>query len=625
MVSPLDQMPDMPSQMGVGSGIDTNRMVDNLVQAERAPREERLARREEEIQTKLEALGQLRGGLGELQEALQGLASADAYSGIETDSSNPEVVGVSAGEGARPGEYEVEVEQRARAQRVATASGAFEDASDPLATGRLILVDAQGREQAVTIDDDQNTLLGVRDAINDQAEGVRASVVDDGEGPRLALATERTGAENALVQVRAELDEAERADPEPRQRLATPAGMLDSPDESLGTGTLTFTDAQGREETVTVGEGQQTLGGVRDAINDQAGLVRASISEDGRLVLQPREAGAESAITRVRAGEIDDGRDISSLMLFGDDEEPDLAPLQYNVEDGEGRPAGALEEVQSARELLDPEEREQRRERLQRLQLGVEDDEGRRVGAFEQIQEAADAVATIDGMRVTRSENTIEGAIEGATLELQGEGRSRVSIREQTGLAEENIQRLVETYNQLRGQLSDLSGYDPETEEAGPLQGDHTVRNIDSQLRRAMTEPVAGMEDEPIQSLSELGVRTNRDGTLELDSGQLQEVASRHSEAVTRLMTDPEDGVAARLERTLENAVGSDGFIETRTDGLESRLDGIADDRERLDSRMERREEQLRDRFARMDSRVAELNQTSDFLEQRLAGMDGDD
>ncbi|MCV6604562.1 MAG: flagellar filament capping protein FliD, partial [Porticoccaceae bacterium] len=50
----------------------------------------------------------------------------------------------------------------------------------------------------ITIDSSNNTLEGVRDAINDADIGVRAVVVNDGSGFRLLLSSEQTGAENSL-------------------------------------------------------------------------------------------------------------------------------------------------------------------------------------------------------------------------------------------------------------------------------------------------------------------------------------------------------------------------------------------------------------------------------------------
>ena len=475
MPSPLDQMPHMPSKMDVGSGIDTRKMVQDLVQAERAPTEKRLANREEEIQEKISALGQMQSTIKGFREGISGLADPSAYSGLEVESTNSSAVQASAAEGAPVGEYDVQVEQLAQGQRVATATGAFEDSSDTVGTGRLIIADSQGQEQGVRVEEDQATLLGIRDAINEQTEGLRASVVDDGSGPRLAISTQETGQQNAIQQIRAEQveDEQDKAD-------------------------------QG-----------------------------------------------------------------------------DLSVLQFGVAGADQQP----------------------------------------VGVFEQVQAAADAVATVDGMRVVRPTNSVEGAIEGVTLELGEEGMSRVSVRAKTGLAEENIQQLVDSYNQVRGQLNQLSAYNPESEEAAPLQGDPTLSNITSRLSRAITDPVGELAGQPLRAMGDIGIRTNRDGTLELDGAQLQKMASEHPELVTELMTHPEEGVVARLEGVLGEVVGRDGVISMRTDGLESRLERIDEDRQRLDSRMERREDQLRDQFSRMDQRVAELNKTSDFIQQRMDAM----
>ncbi len=619
MVSPLDQMPHMPSRMDVGSGINTQKMAKDLVQAERAPREQRMGRREEELQEKLSALGKLQKSMDKLQGAVEGLGKADAYSGVKASSSNPDAVSVSASDEARPGQYEVQVEQLARSQRIATASGAIEDASDPMGPGKLTLVDGEGHEQTVTIGREENTLLGVRDAINSQAEGVRAAIVDDGEGPRLTIATERTGEDRAIESIRAQPAE---IDPEPKQRLVS--APYEKPDEVLGTGRLTFVDAEWGEETVTVGEDQNTLSGIRDAINQQAEGVRASLREEGegtRLVLRPQEAGAEHAIRQVRA-EQREASDLAALTWVSSDL-GDLRQLQFNAPGAEGREGRALEQTQAAAERPIPEEVQQGRQALRQLQFNTGGEQGGSAGAFEQIQAASDAVVTVNGMRVTRSGNQIEDALQGVTLQAQSEGRSRVSIEEKTGLAEENVQGLVDAYNKVQSQLNQLTAYNPEDDQAGPLQGDHTVRNISRQLSRALTDPVEALRDQPVQSLSEIGVQTNRDGTLELDTERLQEVASRHGEAVTRLMADSENGVVARMERALENTIGEDGAIQRRTDGLESRLEGISEERKELDERMERREEQLRSKFTDMDSRVMELNQTSDMLKKRLASVGG--
>ncbi len=492
MASPLDQMPDMISKMGAGSGTNTKKMVQDLVQAERAPTEKRLNQRKQEVQQELSALGKMRSAMSQFRDAVKGLGEADAYSGVKAESSDDGVASISAQRGALPGRHTVQVEQLAQGQRLATPSGAFEERSATLGSGRLTLVNGRGEEQTVRIGEEQSKLPGVRDAINEQAEGVRASIVDDGEGPRLVLSTQESGAGNALQQIRV------------------------APSEG----------------------GEQQAGGESPA------------GEEG--------GGSESGLGR-------------------------LAALRYSAEqEAEGQ-------------------------------------QGAPGGGMEQLQPAADAVAVIDGMRVREESNKLEGALQGATLELQGKGRAQVSVEQKTGLAEKNIQGLIEAYNKVQGQLDQLSAYDPESEQAAPLQGDATVRSLSSQLSRALTAPVPALGDEPPQSLGDLGVKTERDGSLSLDSARLQEAVGQHPQQVTRLMTDPESGVVARVQGVLKDALGRDSVLDMRKEGLQDRLEGISEEREELDERMAQREEQLREQFSSMNSRVAELNKTSDFLESRLA------
>lgn len=469
---------DLPAKMGVGSEIETAEIVQQLVQAERAPTEQRLARREEAIQEQVSALGQMRGLLSDFREGVQGLADPADYTGIEAASRNPDVVEVSAAEDADTGRFDVQVQQLATTQRLASQEGLFESSSEPVGTGRMDITLANGERQSVAIDEDSRTLLGIRDAINQQTEGVRASIVDDGQGPRLTFATTETGRENAITEIR-------------------------------------------------------------------------TVQEEG------------------------DQGDLSMLQF--------VAP-RVN-EQGEEVPAQ---------------------------------------GGIQQVRAARDAVAIIDGLEVRRSGNEIEGAIRGATLQLHDTGETSVEISRQQGLAEENVQNFVELYNQVRTQLNELSAYDPDSGEAGPLQSDSTLRGVQTRLARALTDPLESLERQPVQSMADLGVTTNRDGTISLDSQRLQQAAREHPELLVHTLTNEEDGVIPRMDRVLDEAVGRDSTIDMRTEGLERRLQSIEDDRDRLDRRMERVEERLTRQFSAMDSAVAEMNQTSEFIEQRLAALNQD-
>jgi flagellar hook-associated protein 2 len=180
--------------LGIGSGLDLNALVDQLVAAERKPREDRLNRREAEIEARLSAFGSIRGGLSALETALGKLAGIQQ--GRTATSSDSTRLAVSAGANAVPGNYSIQINQLATAQTLASAG--FDDADGPVGIGTLTLQMGDGPAVDVVIDEDHNSLRGIRDAINQADAGVQASIVNDGSGSRLVLSAAKTGADNTI-------------------------------------------------------------------------------------------------------------------------------------------------------------------------------------------------------------------------------------------------------------------------------------------------------------------------------------------------------------------------------------------------------------------------------------------
>jgi flagellar hook-associated protein 2 len=183
--------------LGIGSGLDLNALVDQLVAAERKPREDRLNRREAEIEARLSAFGSIRGGLSALETALGKLASIQQ--GRTATSSDSTRMGVSARADSVPGNYSIQVNQLATAQTLASAG--FDDADGPVGTGTLTLRVGDRLAVDVVIDEGNNSLRGIRDAINRADAGVQASIVNDGSGARLVLSSKDRCREHHLGEV----------------------------------------------------------------------------------------------------------------------------------------------------------------------------------------------------------------------------------------------------------------------------------------------------------------------------------------------------------------------------------------------------------------------------------------
>ncbi len=186
------------SSAGVGSGLDINSLVNQLVAAERAPVANRLARQENGIRVELSAFGQFRSALSALDTALEKLANTDSLDARSATSSDEEVFTVSAQGGAALGSFSVQVEQLAQAHRLASTAP-YASVDDAVGYGTLELT-LGGDTFSVEIDPAAQSLAEVRDAINSATDnpGVRATILNTDAGAILQLSSDRTGADSEI-------------------------------------------------------------------------------------------------------------------------------------------------------------------------------------------------------------------------------------------------------------------------------------------------------------------------------------------------------------------------------------------------------------------------------------------
>jgi flagellar hook-associated protein 2 len=181
------------SSPGLGSGLDITSLVGQLVAAERAPGELRIRRLTSQADSKISALGALNGVLSTLQSSLSGLKTIDSFQVRRAESADRTVFTATATASAANGTYNVEVEQLATAQRLNSA--AFLAGSGAVVgTGTLTLTSGTN-SFAVDINASNNTLAGIRDAINASSSNtsVQASVIQAADGARLVLAARTVG------------------------------------------------------------------------------------------------------------------------------------------------------------------------------------------------------------------------------------------------------------------------------------------------------------------------------------------------------------------------------------------------------------------------------------------------
>lgn len=479
---------------GIGSGIDINSLVNQLVEAQRQPQIQRLELREARLQARLSGYGTLQGALSALQQSLTGLRTGSAFDASTVAVGDSAVLTATASSGAAAGGHRISVDALASAQRLVTDSDGLEQArftslGDVVGTGTLTFrfgateydadtdsysFSANAGSVAHTVAITDGSLTGIASAINEAGIGVQASVMFDGTHYRLALASSETGASRSMQ--------------------------------------IAVDDADGND-------------------TDTAGL---------------------------------------SLLAFN----------------------GAATHMQ-------------------------------------QVEAASDTVGlTIDGVAASSSGNRLVGVISGLDITLQAPGATSVTVQPNDQALIDGIADFVDRYNAFIESVDRLSGFDAATNTAGQLNGDSLVRSVEAQLRRVMGALMGG-SDASLRHLSQLGITSNVEtGTLVLDRERLQSAITADRAGVAALFTGTADasgarsgGYAVELDRVIGGLLAGDGPFSTMTDGINAGIRDIALELERVEARSLAFEQRTRAQFNAMDSLIAQLRSTSDFLMQQLDNL----
>lgn len=200
--------------MGLSSGLDVAGLVKQLVDAERAGPDLQFSRETAKLNTKLSALGSLKSALATFQTSLGTISNLQTFNKRAVTNSDAASIGATATEAAAAGNYSLQVTQLADVHALASMS--FADTTSAIGTGTLsfrfgktdynsdtdaynsFALNPDSKATSITIDNSNNTLQGVMEAINKAKFGVNASIVNAGDGYKLLLTSEKTGLKNSL-------------------------------------------------------------------------------------------------------------------------------------------------------------------------------------------------------------------------------------------------------------------------------------------------------------------------------------------------------------------------------------------------------------------------------------------
>ncbi|MDR3684026.1 MAG: flagellar filament capping protein FliD [Geothrix sp.] len=154
------------------------------------------------------------------------------------------------------------------------------------------------------------------------------------------------------------------------------------------------------------------------------------------------------------------------------------------------------------------------------------------------------AVFTLNGIQLTRQSNAVSDAVDGITFNLLrgGEtGTTTLTVAQDDGAATAGMQTVITNYNALMTTYKTASANTKNSDGSinqAPLGGDQTASGIINQIQSALTGASSGLAgNSAYTNLSSLGVTTNSDGTLSLNSVTFKQAIDKDPAAALRLFT----------------------------------------------------------------------------------------
>ena len=229
-----------------------------------------------------------------------------------------------------------------------------------------------------------------------------------------------------------------------------------------------------------------------------------------------------------------------------------------------------------------------------------------------EITSAQDAIVQLGStspVSITSSSNKLTGVISGVTLQLtKAQDASAtpvtVTVAEDTSAISSSVQEFVDGYNILMNSLKSLSS---NGDTKGNLAGDSMVKSLMSQMSSTLRNLPTGT------TLASLGIKSDKDGLLSLDSTTLKSALEDNPELVSSALTGT-SGMLTKMNSMTETYTKLSGTIKTRKTSLEKQQTQISDQQDAFDTRMERLYQRYLKQFTQLSSVMSQMDQTSSLF-----------
>jgi flagellar hook-associated protein 2 len=237
-------------------------------------------------------------------------------------------------------------------------------------------------------------------------------------------------------------------------------------------------------------------------------------------------------------------------------------------------------------------------------------------------QVAQNATLTVDGLLFTRQSNLVAGAIPGATLSLvsQGGPAETLSLSSDASATSAKLKSFIDAYNAVIGLVQGQLAVSPSTDRNATLAGDLSIRTLQSQIQALTSATVTGLGN--VRTLADLGVKTNRDGSLTIDDSVLATAIARDPAAVNEMFSTASTGIGALTSTLATNYTRpTDGILTTRSTSLASKATDMAQQATRLQAQLDAYRSLLVAQFTAMETLIGNLKNSGTYLNSIGSGM----
>ena len=661
---------------GITSGLDVNQIVDDLVAAEGDPPTARLDFRELETEAEVSAMASLKSGLSAFRDAASPLSYASTFQSVSINSSDTDSVSATGSSIAKVGTHVVEVSQLAQAHGL--ASKALPSVTDSVGQGTLNFrfgtYDSSGNTftanenktaQSIVIDSANDSLQGIREAVNGAGIGVQASIVNDGSGYRLVFRSDDTGAVNGLEITVSGDGDGQNLDDAGLSQLAydpTAAGVGSGKNLSQ---TVAAQDANFSVDGIAITKSSNTTTDVIEGVTltlaaTTTGATTLNVQRDTSTLRSSIDAfiGAFNDLSGIvnELGDYDaDGG--TAGILTGDSM---LRNLEMQLRSTIGSPGVGL--TGTVQTLAD---------------IGITtaadgslsiSDEASLSSALANDPEAVAALFSVVGRNddplinfISSTDNSKAGnyGVVVSTLATQGDYRSGTvtsfvvnADNDQFSLTVDGAQSATISLTQqtyasgaaLAAEIQAKINADAVFNAAGArvsveyAGGTFQIRSQSFGSNSSVTVTSAdtnagatlGISTSTGTSTTGIDVAGTIGGVTAIGAGRVLTGTGDASGLAIEVLGGATGsrvgisfarGFADTLIDTLDAYLADDGTLSEREDSLNARLEGIAEDRESLETRLDSLEERLRAEFTALELVLAQLQTTSDFLTQQLNAL----